>query len=197
MGAGAFGMVSYTQIPYPDIVAVSFLPALVYFLSVAFFVRIEAKRCRLRPPEGPQPSALSVLKLGPAFLIPIAALIVLLIEGLTPVYAAGFAILSVILTSWLTPNRMGPRAILEAMIIGAHNMMMTSVLLIAVGLIVNIIAMTGIGNTFSLMIAEWSHSNLLIAIALIALVSLALSMGLPVTAPTSSWRRSQRRHYRA
>ena len=32
MGAGAFVMASYTQIPYLDIVAVSFLPALVYFL---------------------------------------------------------------------------------------------------------------------------------------------------------------------
>ncbi len=183
MGAGAFVMASYTQIPYLDIVAVSFLPALAYFLSVAFFVRIEAKRSKVRPPEGPQPSALSVLKQGgPAFLIPIAVLIGLLIYGLTPVYAAGFAILSVIAASWLTPNRMGPRAILEALITGAHNMVMTSMLLIAVGLIVNVIAMTGIGNTFSLMIAQWSGGNLLLAIALIGLASLVLGMGLPVTA---------------
>src|SRR5699024_10668522 len=34
MGAGAFVMASNTQIPYLDIVAVSFLPAFVYFLSV-------------------------------------------------------------------------------------------------------------------------------------------------------------------
>ncbi|MEQ8652334.1 MAG: TRAP transporter fused permease subunit [Kiloniellales bacterium] len=183
MGAGAFVMASYTQIPYLDIVAVSFLPALAYFLSVAFFVRIEAKRSNVRPPDGPQPTAWTVLKRGgPAFLIPIGLLIGLLIYGLTPVYAAGFAILAVIVSSWLTPNRMGPRAILEALILGAHNMVMTSVLLIAVGLIVNVIAMTGIGNTFSLMIAEWSGGNLLIAIALIALASLVLGMGLPVTA---------------
>src|SRR5690606_35157884 len=31
MGAGAFVMASYTQIPYLDIVAISFLPALMYF----------------------------------------------------------------------------------------------------------------------------------------------------------------------
>ncbi len=183
MGAGAFVMASYTQIPYLDIVAVSFLPALAYFLSVAFFVRIEARRSRVQAPEGPQTSALAVLRRGgPAFLIPIGVLIGLLIYGLTPVYAAGFAILSVILASWLTPNPMGPRAILEALILGAHNMVMTAVLLIAVGLIVNVIAMTGIGNTFSLMIAEWSGGNLLIALALIALASLVLGMGLPVTA---------------
>ncbi|MEO1194448.1 MAG: TRAP transporter fused permease subunit [Pseudomonadota bacterium] len=183
MGAGAFVMASYTQIPYLDIVAVAFLPALAYFLSVAIFVRIEAKRSKVRPPAGDSPRALEVLRRGgPAFLIPIAVLVALLIYGMTPVFAAGFAILAVIVASWLTPNRMGPRAILEALILGAHNMVMTGVLLIAVGLIVNVIAMTGIGNTFSLMIAEWSDGNLLIAIALIALASLVLGMGLPVTA---------------
>ncbi len=44
MGAGAFIMSTYTQISYLEIVAVSFLPAILYFLSVAFWVRIEALR---------------------------------------------------------------------------------------------------------------------------------------------------------
>jgi len=42
MGAGAFVMASYTSIPYGTIVAVSIVPAILYFLSVAFIVRIEA-----------------------------------------------------------------------------------------------------------------------------------------------------------
>ncbi|MEM6712777.1 MAG: TRAP transporter fused permease subunit [Pseudomonadota bacterium] len=183
MGAGAFVMANYTQIPYLDIVAVSFLPAMVYFLSVGFFVRIEAKKQNMKIADDDAPSALDVLKRGgPAFLIPVATLIGLLIYGFTPVFAAIWAILSVIVSSWLTPNRMGPRAILEALVLGAKNMIMTGVLLVAVGAIVNVIAMTGIGNTFSLMIAEWAGGNLLIAIALIALASLVLGMGLPVTA---------------
>ena len=40
-------MASYTQIPYLTIVAVSVLPALLYFLTVAFFVRIEARRLQI------------------------------------------------------------------------------------------------------------------------------------------------------
>ena len=183
MGAGAFVMANYTQIPYLDIVAVSFLPALVYFLSVGFFVRIEAKKQGLGVVEGDAPSALEVLRRGgPAFLIPVATLIGLLIYGFTPVYAAIWAIASVVVASWLTPNRMGPRAILEALVLGAKNMIMTGVLLVAVGAIVNVIAMTGIGNTFSLMIAQWAGGNLVIAIVLVALASLVLGMGLPVTA---------------
>lgn len=182
MGAGAFVMASNTQIPYLDIVAVSFLPAFVYFLSVGFFVRMTAKRHNIVGVTEHSESLLSVLKRGPAFLIPIAALMGLLIYGFTPVYAAGWAILAVVCASWLTPTRMGPRAILEALSLGAQNMIMTAVLLVTVGLMVNVIAMTGIGNTFSLMIADWAGGSLLIAIALIALASLVLGMGLPVTA---------------
>ncbi|MEO1248820.1 MAG: TRAP transporter large permease subunit, partial [Pseudomonadota bacterium] len=59
---------------------------------------------------------------------------------------------------------------------------LTAVLLCSVGLIVNVIATAGIGNTFSLMITDWAGGNLFIAIVLVALASLVLGMGLPVTA---------------
>ena len=182
MGAGAFVMASYTQISYLDIVAVALAPALVYFFSVALFVRIEAKRSGVVGSDDGE-RVVDVLKRGgPSFLIPVAVLVGLLVAGFTPTYAAGFAILSCIAASWLTPRRMGPKAVLEALVLGANNMITTAVLLIAIGLMVNVIAMTGIGNTFSLMIEGWSGGNLLLAITLIALASLVLGMGLPVTA---------------
>ncbi len=183
MGAGAFVMATFTQISYLTIVAVSFLPAIVYFLSVAFFVRINAKKHNLQAIDDDAPSAWEVLtKGGPSFLIPIFTLIGLLVIGYTPTYAAGFAIAACVVASWFTPNRMGPKAILDALALGSTNMIMTAVLLVAVGLIINVVAMTGIGNTISLMIAQWSGNNLMIALLLIALASLILGMGLPVTA---------------
>jgi TRAP-type uncharacterized transport system fused permease subunit len=48
--------------------------------------------------------------------------------------------------------------------------------------VVNVIATTGIGNTVSLMINDWAGGSLLLTIVLVALVSLVLGMGLPVTA---------------
>ncbi|KJZ20542.1 TRAP transporter permease [Loktanella sp. S4079] len=183
MGAGAFVMASFTQIPYETIVAVAALPALLYFLSVTFFVRIEARRLGLRPMESDGETLRSAFaKGGASFVIPIGGLIALLVSGFTPAYAAVFGIVAVIGSSWLTQNPMGPRAVVEAMIMGTNGMIMTAVLLCAVGLVVNVIATAGIGNTFSLMIAKWAGGNLLIAIILIAIASLVLGMGLPVTA---------------
>jgi TRAP transporter 4TM/12TM fusion protein len=183
MGAGAFVMASFTQIPYETIVAVAALPALLYFLSVAFFVRIEARRNNLQPlPDEGQTLGSAFKEGGASFIIPICTLIGLLVAGFTPTYAAVFGILAVIGSSWLTKNPMGPKAVFEAFVMGSKGMVLTAVLLCSVGLVVNVIATAGIGNTFSLMITSWAGGNILIALILIALASLVLGMGLPVTA---------------
>ena len=89
MGAGAFIMASYTQIPYVEIIAVSTLPALLYFMSVGFYVRVEAMRSHAHAIELDTRSFGEVFKEGWHFLLPLAVLVALLIYGFTPTYAAG------------------------------------------------------------------------------------------------------------
>ena len=127
MGAGAFVMASYTQIPYTTIISVSVLPAILYFLTVAFFVRNEARKLGLGAlEENPVKMSDAMKNGGLAFIIPIGILIGLLIYGFTPTYAAGFSIISVIVASWLTPNKMGLKSICDALALGAKNMVMTA-----------------------------------------------------------------------
>ncbi len=183
MGAGAFVMASYTEIPYATIVAVSFVPALLYFFSLAFYVRFEAFRQGMTVRhDDAEPLLPLVFREGLSFLLPVGLLITLLVLGYTPVYAGVIAIAAVVVSSWFTPTKMGPAAIFDALALGSRNMVMTAILLCAVGLIVNVIATAGIGNTFSLMISQWAGGSLLLAILLVAVASLVLGMGLPVTA---------------
>jgi TRAP transporter 4TM/12TM fusion protein len=151
---------------------------------VAFFVRLEAKRLGFTAEEPEEATSfLTIMKEGGiVFVLPIAVLIAMLVAGFTPTYAAGVSILTVIGASWLTPRRMGVRDILDALALGSRNMITTGLLLVAVGLVVNVIAMTGVGNTLSLMIQQWAGGSLVVALVLIALASLVLGMGLPVTA---------------
>lgn len=186
MGAGAFVMASYTQISYLTIAAVSVLPAILYFVSVACYVRIQAKRLGLTATlDADTPTLGAVMKRGGVlFFVPISVLVGLLIYGYTPTYCAGAAIVAVIVASWLVPGRrgMGPGEIIDALALGARNMVLTATLLIAIGLVVLTVATTGLGNTFSLMINQWADGSLMIALILVALASLVLGMGLPVTA---------------
>ena len=183
MGAGAFVMASYTQIPYLQIVSVSLLPALLYFLTVGFFVRIEARRLQIPVDvDGEAPPAFAALKSGWHFIVPLAVLIAALIIGYTPVRSATFAIIAVIAVSWMTSTPMTIERCIEAILDALRIMVPTAILLVAVGLVVNVVTTTGLGNAFSVMIVEWAGGSLFLTLLLVALASLILGMGLPVTA---------------
>ena len=183
MGAGAFVLASYTQISYLTIIAASALPAILYFLTVSYFVRIEAKRLRLTPTGNEESENISgVLKEGWHFIIPMVVLVGFLVSGRTPTTSAAFAILSVIGASWISPKPMKLWDVFDAVVDGVKTMVSTALLLVAVGIIINVVTTTGVGNAFSLMIVEWAQGSLLVTLVLVALASLVLGMGLPVTA---------------
>ncbi len=184
MGAGAFIMAEWTRIPYLHIIGVATIPALMYFMSVIFMIHLRAQRRGLTPPKDSEiPRTRDVLREGWPFIIPIAVLIGLLMYGFTPTYAASIAIVSVVAASWLRKEtRMGLGAIAEALYLGAKNMVSTGVVLLCAGIIVGIVLMTGMGTVFSIVAMDLSGGNLFLMIILVALASLILGMGLPVTA---------------
>ena len=123
-----------------------------------------------------------VLKEGWHFVLPLAVLVGSLLIGYTALLAAVFAIGATIAASWISSNPMSLQDCFDATVDGVRNMTVTALLLVAVGLVINVVTTTGVGNAFSLMIVEWAQGSLLITIALVALASLILGMGLPVTA---------------
>ncbi len=182
MGAGVFIMAQMTHISFATIIAVSVLPAILYFASISFYIHIHAKKHGIEA-TGEKVEVLPTLREGFHFFIPLTTLIGLLVYGFTPTYAAGISIIVIIISSYLTKNkRMGLKDIVEALALGTQNMIVTGVLLVSIGVIVGIINISGIGVTFSQLIMEWSSGQLLLALVLVAIASLFLGMGLPVTA---------------
>ena len=184
MGAGAFVMAQWTQISYLKIVAISFIPAILYFVSVVFFVHSRARHEGLQPTaEEDIPRFWSVMKEGWPFFIPIGVLIVLMAVGYTPTYAACWAIGAIVGASWLTKNhRMGLRDIVDALALGGKNMVATAIILLCSGVVIGIVLLVSLGVKFSMLISTVAGSSLLVTIGLIGIASLILGMGLPVTA---------------
>ena len=182
MGAGAFVMVSYTGIDYGTIVLYSIVPAILYFMSIAFIVRVEAMKYDIGVEQGNVVDWKKLWAGALNFILPLGVMTYMLVSGRTPSYAACFAIGTLIVTSWFTPNKMTAPKICEALVMGMKTATMTAILLVAVGLVNNAVTTSGVANSFALMIAQWSQGSLFIALLLIALASLVLGMGLPVTA---------------
>ncbi|WP_432737982.1 TRAP transporter permease [Maridesulfovibrio sp. FT414] len=184
MGAGAFIMSQWTQIPYLTIVAVAFIPAIMYFISVAFFVHLRAKKLGIKPiPEEDIPRIGEVIKEGWNFFLPIGVLMGLLMAGFTPTFSACGGIVGIVVASWINPKtRMSGRDILDALAAGGQNMVTTGVILLCSGIVVGVVLMVGMGIKFSMLITMVAGNSLLLTIIMVALASLVLGMGLPVTA---------------
>ena len=97
MGAGAFLMSEFTQVPYVQIVLVSIFPALLYFGSVYLLVHIAAVKQGMKGlPAEDLPNTRKILAEGWHFLLPLVALVALLVAGYSPMRVGFYAILSIL-----------------------------------------------------------------------------------------------------
>ncbi len=184
MGAGGFLMAELTETSYAYIMMIAVFPALLYFFSVFCMIHFEAKKLGLKKIDEEEfPHWKEVLKKQWYFPLPLVVITVLMIMGRSPGSAAFWATLSCIGVSWFKKEtRMGPREIWAATLTGANNTLVIGATLGVIGIIVGTISLTGIGLKFSDIIISVASGNLLAAIFLIALASLVLGMGVPVTA---------------
>lgn len=184
MGAGAFLMAEFTNTSYLYIIKVALIPAVLYYLTTLLFVHIEAQKEGLKgQPREELPRLGETLKGGVHFLIPLAILITVLLMNFSPMMAGFIAVVSVYVTAMLRKSsRLSLSKLIAALETGARNAVMVSIACAAAGIIVGITNLTGMGLRFSSMVVSLSQGIPILAIALIALASLVLGMGLPVTA---------------
>lgn len=184
MGAGAFLMAEFTNIPYLTIIKIALIPAIMYYLSVYLFVHFEAKKEGIVGlPREQLPRLIDVIKRGFHFLIPIGILVYALVANYSPMMVGFIGTISVLAISMVRKTtRMGWREVVGALERGANNAVLVSVACAAAGIIVGVVGLTGTGLKFSSLVVSLSGGIKLIAILLVGFASLFLGMGLPVTA---------------
>jgi TRAP transporter 4TM/12TM fusion protein len=184
MGAGAFLMAEFTNTSYLTIIKIAVVPAVLYYLTVLLFVHFEAVKGGMTgQPRDALPRVAAVLRDGLHFILPVAALVTALLLHVSPMMAGFVAVVSTWVASALRrSSRMGVGKILAALERGARNAIVVSVACAAAGIIVGVVGLTGQGLNFSSLVLSLSMGVKLIAVLLIGVASLALGMGLPVTA---------------
>ncbi|WP_322891733.1 MULTISPECIES: TRAP transporter permease [unclassified Yoonia] len=206
MGAGAFLISEYTNVPYIDIVMVSIFPAILYLGTVYLFVHLVAMKAGMTGLSAADlPVVRHVLAAGWQFIVPLVVLIYLLVNNISPTRVGFWAILSVIAVTALragftlvvldpqngkplTAARIkasllsGLALMAKALELGARNAVAVSVACAVAGIIVGVVGLTGLGLKFSSMMISLSGGSLPLALIFVLLASLILGMGLPVTA---------------
>jgi TRAP transporter 4TM/12TM fusion protein len=100
MGAVAFIMAETLNVPYADIVKAAVIPAFLYYFTAFVMVHLEAGRLKLLGiPKDQCPNPWRAIKDNWYLILPLAALVVMLFEGFTPMFAGmmGLALTAILI----------------------------------------------------------------------------------------------------
>ena len=184
MGAVAFIMSDLTNIAYAKIAWASLLPALLYYAAIYLLVHNEAIRNNEgRMAEKDITPLATALRRGWRHLLPLGALVILLIDGYTPVYVAAGSTAAVIALSWLSPrNAIGPRRFVECCTATITQLVPLVGAVAAAGIVIGAVEISGLAGKFTLLITYVSGGQLVPTLLLSAVFLILLGMGMPTPA---------------
>ena len=187
MGASAFIMAEFLQVPYGSVCIAAAIPALLYYACLFFHVDLEAAKHKIGAAKiADAPTIGEVLKSGWHFLVPILFLVYALmypdVTRLTPEKAAVVAtgilmVLTMIfgyrgkrlsLLEMLKAVRDTGRVSLDIILIGA-----------AAGIMVGIMSISGLAFSLTVQLLTLAGGNVYLLLILIAVLAFVLGIGLP------------------
>ena len=206
MGAAAFIMAEFLEVPYTTIVIAAAIPAAMHYIGVLCIVHFQAKRLGLKGvPQEEIPRLFAVLKKGWPTAIPLVVLIYVLFSGYSPHMAAFWGITSALAVGFLNPmHRITISDIIDACITGVKYALAVGAVCAAIGIVVGVVNSTGLGFRLGFMVTSSAQSiagglydliswlplmeltieslTLFVSLVLIAITCILMGAGLPTTA---------------
>lgn len=176
-------MAEFLGVSYWDIALAAIIPAVIFYASLFFFIHFEARKLGLRGlSQEEKPKVIEALKASYVVLIPLALLTYLMESGYPVRIGAIAAILSVVgIAMFRKKTRLSPSRIVTALERGANSSVMVGIICASAGIIIGGFYISGFQNTLITLIGQLSGGNLIIALALTAIVCLLLGMAVTTT----------------
>jgi TRAP transporter 4TM/12TM fusion protein len=185
MGVVAFLMADITGIPYLKIILAALIPAIMYYASLFVVVSIEAKRLEIKAIPKSERVKLTrndCLK-SIALVIPLSVIVAVLMTGRTAQNAGFYALISAFaLCLAFFPGFRNPRKWWQALVDAGKTCAILMVIVSAIGFVIGVLNMTGVGLMFSEAVLSVASSNLWLALIFVMLACLVMGMGVPTGA---------------
>ncbi|MEM9147596.1 MAG: TRAP transporter permease [Pseudomonadota bacterium] len=206
MGAAAFVMAEFLEVPYTTVVLAALVPAIMHYVGVLSIVHFQARRLGLKGmPAEDIPRFWMVIKRGWPTAIPLAVLIYVLFSGYSPHMAAFWGISSALAIGFLNPmHRIGLRDVFDGCVLGVKYALAVGAVCAAIGIVVGVVNSTGLGFRLGFMVTNSARSiaegilpaidwfplanfdleaiTLFVSLMLIAVTCILMGAGLPTTA---------------
>ncbi|MPY70097.1 MAG: TRAP transporter fused permease subunit [Alphaproteobacteria bacterium] len=184
MGAAAFLMAEFLQVPYTEVVLAALIPAVLYY--VALFVQTDLLAARngiTRVEESRIPRIGRVLLQGWHYPIPFAVLIGALFSlNWSPQLSALVGALVLCVSGMAVGyggQRLTPRGVLEALRDTGTSSLDILMITAAAGFIIGVLNISGLGFSLSIVLVNVGGENVWILLLLSAAVCIVLGMGMP------------------
>lgn len=185
MGAAAFVMAEFMGVGYLTVASYALMPALLYYLAVFLAVHLEARKLGMKGlPRADLPRVGKVLKDEGHLFLPLVVIIGTLMTGFSAPFSALCGILSVVpvvLMRKTTRHEFSVPKLIEALQSGAVNSVAVAMACATAGIVIGVIAQTGLGLTFTGLVKAAAGQQLIFALILTMLAGIVLGMGMPTT----------------
>ena len=180
MGAGAFILATWTNIPYARVAVAALVPALLFYSALLCAIHFRAARMGIDPTDpGTREEIASRIHL----LLPLGVIVVFLALGRSPMRAAFWGVISAAAVTLLRASTRPSREDFERAVLAAgRGTVQVAAACAAAGIVVGVASLTGIGLRMSELIITLAGGHLFPALVLTAMGSIVLGMGLPTTA---------------
>jgi len=183
MGAVAFLMVEFTQIPYLTIISVAAIPIILYYITLFAFIHFEAKKFKISVDNTISiKPALDILKTGWQFFFSIIIIVIIMGLGFAPNVAALGGIFILIVVQMIKYRGIDFKLIYQALILGGRYSLNIGSIIACIGIILSLVGLTGLGLKLSWFLSELTHESAFLAILIVGVISTILGMGLPSSA---------------
>jgi TRAP transporter 4TM/12TM fusion protein len=185
MGAAAFVMSEFLEVPYTEIVIAAVIPAVFYYLIVFLQVDLQAAKIGLKGLQSHElPSLKRAINKGWFFIIPGVVLIYCLFllhlrPAISGVYSAGTVVL---ISMFKKETRLGWKGFLAILEGTGRTLLDIGIICCTAGFIIGMVALTGLGFVFSKLLISIAGGSLFVLLVLTAIGSIILGMGMPITA---------------
>lgn len=186
MGAAAFLMAEFLELPYTTVVVAAIVPSFLFFWAVLVQADLEARKQNIPPVPSDQIPRLShIMRQGWYFPIPFAVLIgALFWLNRSPAEAAIWAAVIVVILNLMfgyKGQRIDIRTIWQSFISTGHASVEILVIGAVAGLVIGILQVTGLGFGLTFLLVSIGKDSLILLLVLTALICIVLGMGMPTT----------------
>ncbi len=191
LGAAAFLIAEFLKISYTDVLLMATIPTLLYYFSLFIMVELDARRFNLRLHDSEvnvnKKSRLHQLwelslRQGYHFLS-LLSIVAFMLLGFSPTMAVFWATVATAITVFFgRPIKSALKGIWLSLKDGAYQMLNVAATCAAAGLIVGVVAKTGLGLKFSNIVISYAGGSLFLTTVFTALVVWIVGLAVPVTA---------------